>query len=145
LRSSSRDRDAEAAAAISMFDTYNRTAASQRVADLVTALSNQPNAILVADGDAGVAGLLAAAVVPVTRAILDVGRFDLSSDEAFLDRLYIPGLRRAGDLRTAAAMAKGSFLVHNAGDRFAIEGVVTQAAKLTPEQILQLLKKRDGS
>jgi len=137
--------DADAAAAISMFDTYNRTAASQRVADLVTALSNQPNAILVADGDAGLAGLLAAAVVPVTRAILDVGRFDLSSDEAFLDRLYIPGLRRAGDLRTAAAMAKGRFLVHNAGDRFAIEGLVTQAAKLTPEQILQLLKKRDGS
>ena len=137
--------DADAAAAISMFDTYNRTAASQRVADLVTALSNQPNAILVADGDAALAGLLAAAVVPVTRAILDVGRFDLSSDEAFLDRLYIPGLRRAGDLRTAAAMAKGSFLVHNAGDRFAIEGLVTQAAKLTPEQILQLLKKRDGS
>ena len=51
-------------------------------------------AILIADGDAGLAGLLAAAVAPVTRAILDVGRFDLSSDAAFLDRLYIPGLRR---------------------------------------------------
>ena len=137
--------DAKAAAAISMFETYNRTAASQRVADLVTALSTQPNAILVADGDAGLAGLLAAAVVPVTRAILDVGRFDLSSDAAFLERLYIPGIRRAGDLRTAAAMATGSLHVHNAGDRFSIEGHVTQAGKLTPEQILQLLKKRDGS
>ena len=137
--------DANAAAAISQFDTYNRTAASQRVADLVTALSNQPNAILVADGDAGLAGLLAAAIVPVTRAILDVGRFDLSSDAAFLDRLYIPGLRRAGDLRTAAAMVKAGLLVHNAGDRFSIEGQVTQAEKLTPEQILQLLKNRGGS
>jgi len=81
----------------------------------------------------------------VTRAILDVGRFDLSSDAAFLDRLYIPGLRRAGDLRTAAAMAKGSLVVHNAGDRFSIEGQATQAGKLTPEQILQLLKKWGGS
>ena len=111
----------------------------------MAALSNEPNAILVADGDAGLAGLLAAAVVPVTRAILDVGRFDLSSDAAFLDRLYIPGLRRAGDLRTAAAMAQGILILHNAGDRFSIEGQTTHAAKLTPEQILQLVKKRGGS
>jgi hypothetical protein len=137
--------DEKAAAAISQFETYNRTAASQRVADLVAALSNEPNAILIADGDAGLAGLLAAAVMPVTRAILDVGRFDLSSDAAFLDRVYIPGLRRAGDLRTAAAMAQGSLLLHNAGDRFSLEGQVTHAEKLTPDQILQLLKKRGGS
>jgi hypothetical protein len=137
--------DEEAAAAISHFDTYNRTAASQRVADLVAALSNEPNAILIADGDAGLAGLLAAGVVPVTRVILDVGHFDLSSDAAFLDRLYILGLRRAGDLRTAAAMARGSLVLHNAGDRFSLEGAVTHAEKLTPEQILPLLKKRGGS
>jgi hypothetical protein len=137
--------DEKAAAAISQFETYNRTATSQRVADLVTALSNDPNAILIADGDAGLAGLLAVAVVPVKRAILDVGRFDLSSDAAFLDRLYIPGLRRAGDLRTAAAMAQGSLVLHNAGDRFSLEGQVTHSEKLTPDQILQLLKKRAGS
>ena len=137
--------DAQAAAAISHFETYNRTAASQRVADLVNALSNEPNAILVADGEAGLTGLLAAAVAPVSRAILDVGRLDLSSDAAFLDRLYIPGIRRAGDLRTASAMAKGSLVVHNAGDRFSLEGRVVHAEKLTPEQIIQLLKKRDGS
>jgi hypothetical protein len=137
--------DEKAAAAISMFDTYNRTAASQRVADLVAVLSKEPNAILIADGDAGLAGLLAAAVVPVTRAILDVGRFDLSSDAAFLDRLYIPGIRRAGDLRTAAAMAQGSLVLHNAGDRFSLEGQNTHPEKLTPEQIAELLKKRAGS
>jgi hypothetical protein len=137
--------DEKEAAAISQFDTYNRTAASQRVADLVAALSNEPNPILIADGEAGLAGLLAAAVVPATSAILDVGRFDLSSEAAFLDRLYIPGLRRAGDLRTAAAMARGNLLLHNAGDRFSIEGQVTHAGKLTPEQILQELKKRGGS
>ena len=137
--------DEKEAAAISMFDTYNRTAASQRAADLVAALSNEPNAILIADGDAGLAGLLAAAVVPVGSAILDVGRFDLSSDAAFLDRLYIPGIRRAGDLRTAAAMARGNLLLHNAGDRFSIDGQVTHAGKLTPDQVLQELKKRGGS
>ena len=41
--------------------------------------------------------LLASAVMPVTRAILDVSGFDTSSDAAFLERVYIPGLRRAGD------------------------------------------------
>jgi hypothetical protein len=137
--------DEKAAAAISQFETYNRTPASQRVADLVAALSNEPNAILIADGDAGLAGLLAAAVVPVTRAILDVGRFDLSSDAAFLDRLYIPGIRRAGDLQTAAAMAQGSLVLHNAGDRFSLDGQVTHAGKLTPDQIVQLLKRRGRS
>ncbi len=137
--------DAGAAAKISMFDTYNRTPASQRVADLVTALSNEPNAILVADGESGLAALLAAAVAPVSRAIVDVGHFDLSSDDAFLDRLYIPGIRRAGDLRTAAAMATGRVVIHNAGDRFSIEGHTVRAEKLTPEQLLQLLKQRSGS
>jgi hypothetical protein len=137
--------DEKEAAAITMFETYNRTAASQRVADLVAALSDEPNAILIADGNAGVAALLAAAVVPVTRAIVDVGRFDLSSDQAFLDRLYIPGIRRAGDLRTAAAMARGDVVVHNAGDRFSIDGAITHAEKLTTEQILQLLKTRGRS
>jgi hypothetical protein len=136
--------DEKAAAEISQFETYNRTPASQRVADLVAALSKEPSAILIADGDAGLAGLLAAAVVPVQRAILDVGRFDLSSDAAFLDRLYIPGLRRAGDLRTAAGMAQGRFFVHNAGDRFSLDGQATHAEKLTPEQILNLLKGRQS-
>jgi hypothetical protein len=137
--------DEKAAAAISQFDTYNRTAASQRVADIVAALSREPNAILIADGEAGLAGLLAAAVTPVSRAILDVGRFDLSSDAAFLDRLYIPGIRRAGDLRTAAAMAQGSLVLHNTGDRFSVDGPVTHTDRLTPEQILQLLKNRGRS
>ena len=137
--------DEKAAAGISMFDTYNRTAASQRVADLVAALSKEQNPILIADGDAGLAGLLAVAVVPVTRAILDVGSFDLSSDAAFLDRLYIPGIRRAGDLRTAAAMAQGSLVLHHTGNRFSIEGQTSHAERLTPERIVALLKTRTGS
>lgn len=137
--------DEKAAGAISMFDTYNRTAASQRVADLVAALSKEPHPILIADGDAGLAGLLAVAVVPVTRAILDMGRFDLSSDAAFLDRLYIPGIRRAGDLRTAAAMAQGSLVLHNVGTRFSVEGQTTHPERLAPDRIVELLKTRTGA
>ena len=49
-------------------------------------------------GDAALAGMLALAMETGRRAVLDVGDFDTSSDAAFLERLYMPGLRRAGDL-----------------------------------------------
>ena len=81
-----------------IFDTYNRTAASQRVADIVEALRATPDAVLVAAGDAALAGLLALAIETERRAVLDVGDFDTASDAAFVERLYMPGLRRAGDL-----------------------------------------------
>jgi len=41
--------------------------------------------------------------------------FDASSDDAYLQRLYTPQLRRAGDLRTAGALwAPSRLLLHNA-------------------------------
>ena len=142
--------DADAAATVRHFETYNRTAAGQRVADLVEAVADEPGAILVADGDAGLAGLLAAAVVPVRQAILDVGRFDLASDAAFLERLYIPGIRRAGDFHTAATMTHGRLVLHNVGDRFRIGRLAVRPGKLTAAELLALLERggagsREGS
>lgn len=136
--------DAEAAAKISQFETYNRTAASQRVADIVAAMRADPTAALVASGDAALAGLLAAAIVPGRAAILDVGTFDTSSDGDFLQRLYIPGLRRAGDLSTAAAMAGNRVVVHNAGERFALNGsaVTVQRVKMGAPDIVKRLKAK---
>jgi len=134
--------DADAAAKISHFETYNRTPASQRVADIVAAVSSEPDAVLIADGDAALAGLLAAAVARITLAILDVGQFDASDDQAFLERLYIPGVRRAGDLRTAAAMARGEIVVHDAGSRFRVDGVSARPQKLTSAEIVALLRNR---
>ncbi len=54
--------DAAEAAKIPHFDTYNRTAASQRVADIVEALRATPDAVFVGSGDAALAGLLALAI-----------------------------------------------------------------------------------
>ncbi|MEO8077294.1 MAG: hypothetical protein ABI818_13265 [Acidobacteriota bacterium] len=133
--------DAAAAAKVSQFETYNRTAAGQRVADIVAAARANPGAALVADGDAALAGLLAAAVVPVPAAVLDVGPFDASSDADFLEHLYIPGLRRAGDLPVAAAMARGEIVVHNAGERFVVKGLRVQGSKLTPGEVAAALSK----
>jgi hypothetical protein len=58
-----------------------------------------------------------------------------------VERLYIPGLRRAGDLQTAASLARGKVLVHNAGDRFAVSGVEIQGRPLTPEEIVRTLRQ----
>jgi hypothetical protein len=133
--------DGAAAAKVKHFETYNRTAAAQRVADIVAALRESPSAMLVADGDAALAGLLAAAIVPATRAILNVGDFDTSSDAAFLDRVYIPGLRRAGDFQTAAGMIRGDVIVHNAGPAFRVAGIRVDRQRLTAREIVALARK----
>ncbi len=133
--------DAGAAAKVTHFETYNRTAASQRVADIVAALRASPSAVLVADGEAALAALLAATIVPVSRAVLDVGGFDTSSDAAFLDQVYIPGLRRAGDFQTAAAMVRGDVIVHDAGEGFRVTGLRVQRQKLTARAIVALALK----
>jgi hypothetical protein len=132
--------DAEAASKIPHFETYNRTAASQRVADIVSALRANPDARLVASGDAALAGLLAAAIAPARLAILDIGTFDTSSDADFLQRLYVPGLRRAGDLVTASRLAGGRVVIHNAGERFNLNGAAVQHTKLSAREILALLR-----
>jgi hypothetical protein len=133
--------DRDAAAKIAHFETYNRTQAAQRVADIVQALRTNPGAALVARGEAALAGLLAAAVVPVPLAVLDVGDFDTSSDSDFLEHLYVPGLRRAGDLQTAAAVAGTRAVIHNAGERFSLDAPRVQRAKLTPKEIVLLLRR----
>ena len=83
-----------------------------------------------------VAGLIRHANVV---SVLDVGDFDTSSDAAYLDRLYIPGLRRAGDLKTAAALARGTLVIHNAGDRFDV-GVNGRPDPLAVADIVKTLK-----
>jgi dienelactone hydrolase len=133
--------DQEAAAKIQHFDTYNRTRASQRVADIAHSLEQSPVSALVASGDRALAAMLAIAIVPVGRAVLDVDRFDATSDAAFVDRLYIPGLRRAGDLQTAAAMSAATLVVHNAGDRFTLPGARVEPRRLTAAEIVAQLTR----
>jgi hypothetical protein len=133
--------DGPSAAKIGHFDTYNRTAASQRVADIVAALRQTPAAVLVADGDAALPALLAAAIVPVRLTVANVGGFDTSSDAQFVQRIDIAGLRRAGDFQTAAGMASGQVVAHGAGDAFKVTGMRLERDVLTPRQIAALAAK----
>jgi BAAT / Acyl-CoA thioester hydrolase C terminal len=134
--------DAAAAAKIRHFETYNRTAAAQRVADIVVAVRANPSAALVAAGDNTLAAILASAVVIPPVAILEVGDFDTSDDAAYVEKLYVPGLRRAGDLDTAAAVAGDAIVIHGAGDRFALANTKIARGRLDAAGIVQRLKSR---
>jgi hypothetical protein len=132
--------DAAEAEKIPHFDSYNRTAASQRVADIVEALRGDPGAALVASADEALAAVFAAAIEPGRKVVLDVGDFDTSSDGAFVDRLYIPGLRKAGDFATALGVAGDHVVIHNAGARFMPEAPGIRREKLEPRDLVKLLR-----
>ena len=108
------------------FTTYNRTPTANSVQDVLTAvswLSTQPgveSVSLVGQEAGGIWCLLARGLTPEVKAcVVDADRFDADSDEQWADRFFVPLLRRAGDVRTAVALAApGRLLLHNTGDRF---------------------------
>lgn len=76
---------------------------------------------LVGLGVAGLWCLLARALcgATVARTVVDAAQFACDDDQAWIDALYLPQVRRAGDLRTAAALtAPGALDVHHAGPGF---------------------------
>ena len=66
----------------------------------------------------------------------------VSRKHAIVERLYIPGLQRAGGLQTALSMAKGSILIHNAGESFDVRGPTILPRRLSAREIVQRLKQR---
>jgi dienelactone hydrolase len=137
--------DAHAAEKVRHFETYNRTLAAERVADIVAAIQAHPDAAIVASGDAALRALLAAAVAAPRTAILDIGAFDTSSDTDFVKRLQIPGLRRAGDLETAAMLAGDRVVIHNAGEQFVLKGATVRRARMSAAEIVKILKSGGAS
>ena len=133
--------DAEAASKVQYFETYNRTQASQRVADIIAAARANPGAAIVASGDAALAAAIALPFAPIGKAVLDVDGFDTSRDESFLDHLYIPGIRRAGDFATGADATQGSIVFHDARETFDAGRARVVRATLSPREIVALLNR----
>ncbi len=108
------------------FSTYNHTPTANRVQDILTAVawlrreSAFPSVSLVGIGAAGPWCLLACGLCPqITRAVIDVDRFDTDSDAEYEAKLFIPVLRRLGGLAAAAALATPAELyLHNTGSAF---------------------------
>ena len=107
------------------FTTYNRTDAALRVQDIVTALTYLKSQIAVSNlnliglGEAGLWCLLAAGFADVGRTVIDANQFDSDNDEAYLQNLPIPSIRRVGDFRTAGTLvAPRHLLIHNTSNTF---------------------------
>ena len=107
------------------FTTYNRTDAALRVQDILTALAHLKSQTgvstlkLIGLGGAGLWCLLAAGFADVHHTVIDANQFDTDSDEAYLQNLPIPSIRRVGDFRTAGTLvAPGHLLIHNTNNTF---------------------------
>lgn len=79
---------------------------------------------IIAEGRTGPLALIAAVFaeelkLPRLPRVIDMNRFDIDSDEAYLKELNIPHIRRIGGLRAIAAVAcNGPIWFHNVGDHF---------------------------
>ncbi len=125
-----------------LLDTYNRTETANRVQDVLTALVYLRNredvaaVNLIGLDKAGLWCLLAAGLAPtLSRVVADAAQFDTGKDDAFVADLYVPSLRRAGDFRTALALALPTPLfIHNTGGKFSTSwsADVYRALKFAP-------------
>lgn len=107
------------------FSTYNRTPLVERVQDILTALAyvrtradvaGPPR--LIGVGDAGAWCLLAAPFTPADTAVAaDLNRLSGDDDPRWLGDLFTPCILKAGDVRTAVALAAPRrLLLHNFSD-----------------------------
>lgn len=127
------------------FIAYNRTVAGERVQQIANVLTGLKQAKVkridaVGVGRAGLWMLLARGLVPSEgRTVVDVDSFANTDDKAFLEKLYSPGLRRAGDVKTAAMLiAPNALCLHNTGGVFKTDeiakGYESVKAELRVEQ-----------
>src|SRR5262249_6174994 len=94
------------------YSTYNRTKLGDDVRTLAEVLNTAKPQVstgkveLVGMGECGLPALFARALSGIAgKTVVDTAGFDNQSDDAFLARLYAPGLRRIGDVQTAAMLA----------------------------------------
>lgn len=108
------------------YHVFNRSDDANRVQDILTALAflRQSQGVdgvnLIGLGRAGLWALLAASVDgAVNTVVADLDNFDAADDSAYVEALFVPGLRRAGDFRAVATMLSGSrVLLHNSHEGF---------------------------
>ncbi|HYG77121.1 MAG TPA: acyl-CoA thioester hydrolase/BAAT C-terminal domain-containing protein [Planctomycetota bacterium] len=118
------------------YPTYNRTNTAARAGKVANAIRHLKRMgckkIDVAGlGTAGLPTLLARGVVACEgRTLIDVNAFDNGNEKSFATQLYSPGLRRAGDLRTAVLLiAPQPLYLHNGGSAFKFDEIKSLATR----------------
>lgn len=145
LDTPARDEDS-----VAHFHTYNPSDDAMRVQDIITSLvyldsrTDVGEIRLAGRGEAGLWCLLAAAVCPLADSYaIDADGFDIDSDDAYLERLFVPHIRRAGDLRVAqAALAPKPALIHNIGEDFSVDWAKAAYKSMVSNENLKTMPER---
>lgn len=112
---------------INHFYTYNLSDTALRIADILNALAflqTQTHTVdLIGVGEAGLWCLLARGLASnVNLTIVDANKFDYNDDNIWVDKLFIPHIRKAGDFKTSAVLiAPDKFIIHNVSESFPSE------------------------
>jgi dienelactone hydrolase len=124
------------------FANFNQTNDANRVQDILTALeylrtrSKAQTVNLVGLETAGLWSYFARAVAGGgVNLAADMAQFAADTDEEYVNKLFIPGLRRAGDFRAASVMStQGRALIYNASAQFPADWA-RQAAKAAGSEL----------
>jgi dienelactone hydrolase len=124
------------------FVNFNQTNDANRVQDILTALeylrnrSKAQTVNLVGLEAAGLWAYFARAVAGEgVNLAADLQQFAADTDSAYVDKFFIPGLRRAGDFRAGSVMStQGRALIYNAGPQFPADWA-RQAAKAAGSEL----------
>ncbi len=109
-----------------LFDNFNSTDDANRVQDILTALeylrerTKAPTVNLVGLEAAGVWAYFARALAGDQVVLAaDLGQFAAATDQAYIDKFFVPGLRKAGDFRAAAVLnSRSRAFLYNAEPEF---------------------------
>ena len=135
----------------SHFHTYNQAVAACRVQDALTgvaflnSLTSVSSCHLLGLNRGGIYCLLARACgAEVGRTTVDFDRLAADADETWVEEeLFVPGIRSAGDVRTALALcAPGELLVHNGGRSMPVDWATAGYRAAGKEEKLVISRKR---
>lgn len=112
--------------AAAFFTAFNRTDTSQRVQDILTSVAYARQLFatddiqLICPDAAGLwCGLAAAFLDAPLDLAIDWQTFDAGNDDAYIQTLFVPGIRKAGGLIAAVALwTTGRTIVYNSGAHF---------------------------
>ena len=118
------------------FTVFNRTDDANRVQDILTAItylkkrSKQDTVNVIGLSEAGVWALFARALARSgVNLAADMNQFRTDEDKEYLAKLFIPGIRKAGDFLAAATLAtQGKLFLYNASETFPADEVRVTAA-----------------
>ena len=135
------------------YHVFNRSDDANRVQDVLTAIAflrrhtESETVNVVGAGRAGLWVLLAAALdAGALTVAADLDRFDATDDAAYVNGMFIPGLRRAGDVRAAAPLlSRGRLLLHNVHPGFPVSWFETSFEAAGRSERLRIHAQRSSA